>query len=175
MGKMRKFFAIFLVGCLIWGIGVTALATEHMAQAGSKEIEVTAKSVSSISTPIVYSVDIDWGNMNFTYTQQNTNKWNAGNHSYSLTSDGFWDNPSSNITVTNHSNVAVRVKMMYTALGNTGVKGVLTNATAELAAGEVGNYGGADSVTATLTVSGTPNSTVASDGVKVGTIKVTIN
>ena len=90
-------------------------------------------------------------------------------------SDGFWDNPSSNITVTNHSNVAVRVKMMYTALGNTGVKGVLTNATAELAAGEVGNYGGADSVTATLTVSGTPNSTVASDGVKVGTIKVTIN
>ena len=41
---MRKFFAIFLVVCLIWGIGVTALATEHMAQAGSKEIEVTAKS-----------------------------------------------------------------------------------------------------------------------------------
>ena len=75
---MRKFFAIFLVVCLIWGIGVTALATEHMAQAGSKEIEVTAKSVSTISTPIVYSVDIDWGNMNFTYTQQNTNKWNAG-------------------------------------------------------------------------------------------------
>lgn len=172
---MRKFFAIFLVVCLSWDVGITVLASEHMAQVGSKEIEVTAKSTSTVSTPIVYSVDIDWGNMNFTYTRHNTNKWNAGNHSYSLVSDGAWDNPTANITVTNHSNVAVQVKMMYTAQGNTGVKGTLTNATAELAAGEVGNYSSADSVTATLTVSGTPNSTVASDGVKVGTIKVTIN
>ena len=172
---MRKLFAIFLVVCLICGIGITAVATEHMAQVGSKEIEVTAKSASSISTPIVYSVDIDWGNMNFTYTWHNTNKWNAGNHFYSLVSDGAWDHPTANITVTNHSNVAVNVKMMYTALGNTGVKGVLTNASAELAAGEVGKYDGADSVTATLTVSGTPNSTVDSESVKVGTIKVTIN
>ena len=172
---MKKIFAILLIACLIWTIGITALASEHIGQVGSKEIEVTANYASTNSTPVVYSVDIDWSNMNFTYTRRNINIWNAGNHSYSLVSDGGWDNTSANITVTNHSNVAVRVKMVYKAQGNTGIKAALTNGTAELAAGEEGNYNGADSVTATLTVSGTPNGAIASEAVKIGTIKVTIN
>jgi len=112
--------------------------------------------------------------MTFIYTQHNTNKWNAANHSYSTASHGAWDRNTATITVTNHSNVGVDVKMKYTAVGSTGVKGVLTNASGALAAGETGNYEGADSVTATLTISGTPGSVVTTEGVKVGTIKVTI-
>lgn len=172
---MKKLPAILLTVCLIWSIPIRAVATEHLGHTGSKEIEVTAKYASTTATPIVYSVDIDWSNMTFTYTQRNINKWNAANHSYSTASDGAWDNDTATITVTNHSNVAVDVKMKYTALGNTGVKGVLTNATAALAAGETGNYHGADSFTAKLTISGKPGSTVTSEGVKIGTIKVTIS
>lgn len=172
---MRKIVALVLVVCLIWTIGITAVATEHIGQTGSKEIAVTAQYASTSSTPTVYSVDISWSSMNFTYTQHNTNKWNAGNHSYSLESKGSWDHSTANITVTNHSNVAVRVKMAYSALGNTGVKAVLTNATGELAAGKEGDYNGADSVTATLTVSGTPTTAVSTEAVKVGTVKVTIS
>ena len=83
--------------------------------------------------------------------------------------------PTATVTVTNHSNVSVNVDLTYTAVAGTGVTGRLTNASDTLNAGEEGNYNGADSVTATLTISGTPTSTITSEGVKIGTIKVTIN
>ena len=156
-------------------MSVTALAAENIGQNGSKEIEVTAKYSSTTSTPDVYSVDIEWSSMTFTYTQTSTKKWNADDHSYDTVSEGAWDKTSATITVTNHSNVSVNVDMKYTAVENTGVKGALTNTSAVLNAGEEGNYNGADSVSAKLTISGKPNSTVTDDGVKVGTIKVTIS
>ena len=172
---MRKLFAMFLAACLVGAIGITAFAAERIGQAGTKEIEVTAKYASATSTPAVYSVDLDWSSMIFTYTQHNIQSWNAGDHSYRLTSKGEWDNDTATITVTNHSNVAVKVKMTYAAVGGLGVKGKLTNASATLAAGEVGDYSQADSVTATLTISGTPSTEITADGTKIGTIKVSIS
>ena len=51
----------------------------------------------------------------------------------------------------------------------------LTGGNAVLSAGEEGNYAGADSLTATLTIGGKPSEAVTTDGVKIGTIKVTIS
>lgn len=175
MLKMRKFMMFLFAIGLLMGTSIPAFAAENIGRNESREIDVTAKYDSSTSTPNVYSVDIDWSSMTFTYTQSETKKWNASDHSYSTVSEGGWDKTSATVTVTNHSNVSVNVDLTYTAVAGTGVTGRLTNASDTLNAGEEGNYNGADSVTATLTISGTPTSTITSEGVKIGTIKVTIN
>ena len=175
---MKKVLAIILALTLVMSMSATVFAADEsdtVGQNGSKEIEVSAKYASSTNTPNVYSVDIEWSSMTFTYTQKDTKTWNAADHSYETASEGEWDKTTATITVTNHSNVSVDVDVTYTAVENTGVSGTLTNASAVLDAGEEGKYDNAASVTTTLTISGTPNSTVTSDGVKVGTIKVTIS
>lgn len=175
---MKKILVMALALALMMSMSITAQAAqdpETVGQNESKEIDVTAKYSASVDTPNVYSVDITWTSMTFTYTRTDTKTWNAADHSYGTTSEGSWDKTSSTVKVTNHSNVSVNVDVEYTAVENTGVSASLTNASAVLQAGEEGNYGGADSVTATLTISGTPNDTVTADGIKVGTIKVTIS
>ena len=99
--------------------------------------------------------------MTFTYTREDTLTWNAKDHSYQARSSGGWDKTRATITVTNHSNVDVRVTITYTPVENTGITGVLRNATGKLDAGKVGDYDGADSMTATLVISGTPTSSSA--------------
>lgn len=169
---MRKFLCVCLIILLFVSTQSAVLAASPEIE--NKEIDVTAKYQSSTETPAVYSVDISWSSMTFTYTESNTKNWNSTNHSYGTESLGVWDKTAATVTITNHSNVSVEVSTVYTSAGETGITGALTNPTAELAAGAVGNYDGADSHTATLTISGTPNNTVPADGVKIGTVKVTI-
>ena len=174
---MKKIVTLILTIILIMSISVPAFATEAMdtvGQNGAKDINVTAKYDSSTEMPNVYSVDIEWSSMTFTYTQKDTKTWNAADHSYNTSSEGAWDKTTATITVTNHSNVAVNTNVAYTAVEETGITGTVTDAASVLDAGVEGNYDGADSHTATLTISGTPNDTVTSDGITVGTIKVTI-
>ena len=85
-----------------------------------------------------------------------------------------WDKTRGSITVTNHSNVDVQVTVAYLPEPDTGVKGVLKNASARLKAGIVGDYKGADCMTATLTVSGKPEKTVNEAGMNVGKLRITI-
>ena len=173
---MKKVFSVLLVTTLIASLSISALAANQTVGAnGSEEIDVTAKYESSVDTPVVYSVDISWSSMTFTYAQESTKNWNASDHSYETITQGAWENNSATITVTNHSNTAVDVAVTYTAVENTGVTGTLTNGSGTLAAGTEGDYAGADALIATFTVSGTPNSTVTAAGVKVGTLKVTID
>ena len=174
---MKRVFTFLLALSLLMCSSVTAYAAEFPETVGkneSAEIDVTAKYSSSTVTPTVYSVDISWSNMTFTYTQEDTKTWNAADHSYETSTKGEWDKTSATVTVTNHSNAAVQVDVEYTPVQDTGVTGTLTNTSAALNAGEEGNYSGAESLTATLTISGKPNSTVSSSGIKIGTIKVTI-
>ena len=85
-----------------------------------------------------------------------------------------WDKTRGSITVTNHSNVDVQVTVAYLPEPDTGIKGVLKNASARLKAGVVGDYKGADHMTATLTVSGKPEKTVNEAGMNVGKLRITI-
>ena len=174
---MKKALTYIIAFSLLFSMSVTASATgtpETVGQNGSKEIDVTATYSTTSHTPNVYSVDIEWSSLNFTYTQKNTKIWNAENHSYSTTTKGEWDKTTATITVTNHSNIAVNTEVEYTAVAGTGIRGVVTNSSAVLDAGEVGNYDGADSNTTTLTISGTPKDNATSETVKIGTVKVTI-
>lgn len=175
---MKKILSCILAFLLVMNMSVCAYATETagtVGQNGSKEIDVTAKYSSSTDTPSVYSVDIEWSSMIFTYTQKETKTWNAANHSYTTAKEGAWDKDTATITVTNHSNVSVNANVVYTEVTGMGISGTLANNSAELDAGVEGDYDAADSFTATLSIEGTPNNSVTSEGVTIGTIKVTIS
>ena len=162
---MKKIITLLMALAMVMSLSVTAFASDL---GGSKD--VTAKYEQNESEQPIYNVDLNWGDLTFTYTETTTKVWNPETHTYDTTTTGSWDK----ITVTNHSNVSVDVAMSVTPVDGTGVDVSLTGGNATLAAGEVGNVDGAASVTGTITVSGKPNSTVTEDGIKVASITVTI-
>lgn len=167
---MRKLQRVFLLLILLGMIGISAFAADD----ASREIDVNAKYKTVSVAPASYSVDLLWSDMTFTYTKEETHIWDAKEHSYKTRSSGKWDKTKASITVTNHSNVDVQVVITYTPEENTGITGVLKNGTGTLDAGTVGDYEGADSMTATLVISGTPTEKVTETETKIGSLKVTI-
>ena len=123
---------LFLPGLL----GINAFAS----QIGSREIDVKAKYTVVSTTPASYSVDLQWTDMTFTYTREDTRIWNPLTHTYKTGSRSGWDKTRGSITVTNHSNVDVKVTVAYLPEPDTGVKGILKNASAKLKAGIVGDF-----------------------------------
>ena len=140
---------------------------------GSYSAEVKGTYHPGGSGAVVYSVDIAWTDMNFTYTGAGEGTWNPETHQYSGSSEGAWTASNDSITVTNHSNAAVKATAKFEAdsgyesttmtFGNNG-------ATVATAVGtEV-----ASAPSATITVA--PGGTLAesANGGKIGTITVSI-
>lgn len=167
---MRKLLFLLVTMLLASCLSVSATAADQ----NSQKIDVTAKYATESVAPAAYSVDISWTDMTFTYTDTQNHIWNPSDHSYKTTSKGKWDKTKATITVTNHSNVDVRVKVSFEAVEGTGITGVLKNASRKLKAGEPGHYDSADSMTATLTIKGTPTKLVTSTGTKIGNVVVSI-
>lgn len=167
LGKIGWLPVLLLVVC-ICGLGVAA------AEIGSREIDVNARYKTVSRAPASYSVDLEWSDMTFTYTRENTLTWNAKDHSYKSRSSGKWDKTKGLITVTNHSNVDVQVTIQYIPLEDTGIIGTLRNGSRKLKAGKEGDYEGADSMTATLTISGKPTALVTEEETRIGNLTITI-
>ena len=167
---MKRIRWILILLLISGALGVQALAS----QVGTKEIDVKAKYQVTSVTPASYSIDLSWTDMTFTYTKENTRIWDPATHTYKTESTSGWDGAQGTVTVVNHSNVDVQVTVEYLPEPDTGIKGILKNATAKLKAGAVGDYAGADRMTATLTVSGTPEETVAATETKIGRLRITI-
>ena len=164
---------------LLWRMALLSLPVllginARASQIGSREIDVKAKYTVISTTPASYSVDLQWTDMTFTYTREDTRIWNPLTHTYKTGSRAGWDKTRGSITVTNHSNVDVQVTVAYLPEPDTGIKGILKNTSAKLKAGAVGDYKGADRMTATLTVSGTPEETVTASGTNIGKLRITI-
>lgn len=169
---MKKMIAPALALTLCLCMGTTALA----AGLGEQDpIDVTAKYNDAAATLTVYSVDLTWADMTFTYNESGTRTWDPDTHTYTENITSGWNRTTADVMATNHSNAAVKVTMVYDAKGDTGVTGTLSNASFKLAAGVEGDYANADSDAATLTISGTPNGSVTAEGITVGTITVTIS
>lgn len=178
----KKILTGLLTLTMLMTTGITTFAAEggSLANAGTgeKTIDVTASYQPLDSNGgDVYSVDIVWENMNFKYTDSGEKVWNPETHTYSNATEGRWDKTQANITVTNHSNVAVNIVIAYTptSTANTGITGTITKASATLRAGELEKPDEADSMTTTLKISGRPNDSVTKDGVKIGTITIQIS
>lgn len=174
---MKKLFTSALTVVMAAGLSISAVAAESSAAANTspttltesgatKDIAVKAVYVDNTDMAGEVSATVEWGKMEFTYTVGGTKEWNADDHSYSLSnSTSGWSEEGNTVKVTNHSNVDINTTFTYTQV-NTALTGTLTydktasNGTVKLNKGAVNSAATADSVTATLTLSGTPSSTM---------------
>lgn len=170
--NMKKFVSMLAVAALTCTMGTTAFAADQDGvNTGSYSADV--KGTYQAGGAVVYSVDIAWTDMSFTYTGAGEGTWDPETHQYSGSSEGAWTASDDSITVTNHSNAAVKATASYQA--ETGYESTTmtfgnNEATVATAVGtEV-----ASAPSATITV--TPGGTLAesADGGKIGTITVSI-
>ena len=168
---MKKLVSLLAAAALTCAMGTTAFAAD---QDGVSTGDYTADVKGTYQAgAVVYSVDIAWTDMNFTYTGAGEGTWNPETHQYSGSSEGAWTASDDSITVTNHSNAAVKATASYQA--ETGYESTTmtfgnNEATVATAVGtEV-----ASAPSATITV--TPGGTLAesANGGKIGTITVSI-
>ena len=99
----------------------------------------------------VYSVDVSWGSMEFTYTDGAVSKiWNPSTHQYTESGvEGNWSNQdgANKVTVTNRSNKALTATVEATTSGSyAGITAKADKASLSLADASIG---------ATTTVAGT--------------------
>lgn len=174
---MKKLIATALALTMTLSLSTTALAAGNVngAVVGPQEpIDVTAKYNDSTADPIVYSVDLKWDDMTFTYNESGTRTWDPDTHTYTDTTSAGWDKISAAVTATNHSNVQVTVKFDYTPQGATGVNASMSKDSFQLAAGVENKPNEAATNSSNLMIAGTPNNSVTAEGVTIGTITVTI-
>ena len=175
---MKKIIAAALALTMTLSLSTTALVAGNVdgAGLGSQDINVTAKYNDGVKEPTVYSVDLTWEDMTFTYNESGTRTWDPDTHTYTDTTSAGWDKISAAVTATNHSNAQVTVKFDYTPQGATGVNASMSKDSFKLAAGVENKPNEAATDSSNLTIdSGTkPNSSVTAEGVTIGTITVTI-
>lgn len=175
--SMKKLIATALALTMTLSLSTTALAAGNVdgAGVGSQDpIDVTAKYNNSTADPIVYSVDLKWDDMTFTYNESGTRTWDPDTHTYTDTTSAGWDKTTAAVTATNHSNTEVTVSFTYTPQGTTGVNASMSKDSFKLAAGVENKPNEAATDSSILTITGTPNNSVTAEGVTIGTITVTI-
>ena len=140
---------------------------------GSYSAEVKGTYQAGGSGAVVYSVDIAWTNMNFTYTGAGEGTWDPETHQYSGSSEGAWTASDDSITVTNHSNAAVKATAKFEAdSGYESTTMTFGNNGATVATAVGTDVASAPSATITVTPGGTLAE--SADGGKIGTITVSI-
>lgn len=171
---MKKILSLILALALVMSLSVTAFAAETNDGSQNTSIDVNALYSDGVSTPEVISVNVEWGAMSFTYSVSGTKTWDATKHEYTTNSNAAWTATGNTVTVTNHSNVAVKAELSFDADAayNT-VTGSFDKATLLLDSGDGLTYANADKDTATLTLAGTLADSVKTS-TKVGTITVKI-
>lgn len=177
--SMKKLIATALALTMTLSLSTTALAAGNVDGAGvgsQVPIDVTAKYNDSATEPTVYSVDLTWEDMTFTYNESGTRIWDPDTHTYTDITSAGWDKDTAAVTATNHSNTKVTVSFTYTPQGDTGVTASMSKLRFILAAGVENMPNDAATDSSLLTIKGDtkPNSSVTAEGVTIGTITVTI-
>lgn len=124
----------------------------------------------------VYSVDIAWGDMEFTYTAA-AGVWDPATHTITGADGGTWkvNNEGGNkITVTNHSNTAVTATINYAAAsGYDSIIGSFDKTSLDLATAVGTEVSNAPKDSTELTLSG-PLASSTPASTTIGTITVTL-
>ena len=87
---------------------------------GTTNITITGIYQASTASAEVISVDLVWDDMSFTYTAPSKGTWNPETHEYENASEGGWawngateEKNAPVITLTNHSNIAVKTAFAF--------------------------------------------------------------
>lgn len=99
---------------------------EDIGDRNSKTIPVTGIYAGDEEEVRVVSVDLEWGGMEFVFTPYV--EWNPENHTYESVENnpGTWDlaeNSNNHVKVTNHSNVAIDVSLIFQGNSGLGTEG----------------------------------------------------
>lgn len=178
---MKKKTALVLTLAMVFSLAPLSAYADTIGTAGgtaSHDVTATYRADSSGGAGgTVYSVDITWGDMAFTYTAE-AGIWDPATHTTTSSADGVWtvNNDGGNtIKVTNHSNTGVTAAFSYAAASGFGdISGTFDNASLNLASAVGTAVDEAPNGTAALSLSGALGSTTA-DNTKIGTITVTLN
>lgn len=122
----------------------------------SKDVDLSYEGTSQ-SEP-VYSIDVIWTDLTFTYTE-GTAQWDPSNHDYSSTvEDPKWTDSTGEITVTNHSNAQIFVEITFEkALTPNGTAALeISNNSFTLANAENTTVSDAPSLKSKITAAGIP-------------------
>ena len=172
--NMKKLVSMLVAAALVCTMSTTAFAADQDGVGtGDHTAEVKGTYQAGGSGAVVYSVDIAWDSLEFTYTAAGEGTWNPETHEYNGATQASWSE-SKNITVTNHSNAAVTATAAFQAdTGYTDVTMTFGENNGNTIATAVGTQVG-EAPSATITV--TPGGTLAesANGGKIGTITVSI-
>lgn len=175
---MKKTVTSLIALALTASMGTTTFADTITSKDGSSSTPISATYSATTPTPdTVISVDVAWGSMEFTYKNNDTKVWNPDDHKYVVTpQDATWscETDANKITVTNHSNAAVKASLTYTEKNGSKITGSFKNANLSLASAEGTAQGAAPKADATLTVEGQLAET-ATTKATIGSVTVTIS
>lgn len=111
---MKKLISTILVAAVTASLSISAFAGEHIDKTeGSYNIAVNGSYEEGSSSDKKVSVDIIWTAMDFTYNAGSDGEWNADDHSYSNGTKAGWSDNKADITVKNHSNIAVTASFTF--------------------------------------------------------------
>lgn len=171
---MKKFLSVIAALSVMSALTIGVSAADSTISQGEQSIDVQAKFNDGVTTETVYSVDVSWGAMEFTYSESGSMTWNPDDHTYTDTTVANWTAEGNTVTVINHSNADVDVSFEFGALSEyENVTGSFDVSSKTLKAGVVNEYDSADKVTSTLTLSGEMEKS-AKEFTKVGTVTITI-
>lgn len=142
-----------------------------------KDADVKAQYIPGGNMETVYSVDVSWGAMEFTYSPGNGGVWNPETHQVEGAVVAGWQHKdgANQVRVVNHSNTAVDVKFAFAAdPGFEAVIGAFDKPNEVLANAMNTDPNAAPSVTSALTLSGELSDQAASM-TKIGSITVSID
>lgn len=173
---MKKLFSLVLALALLLSLSVPAFAAEITPNGNNASADVNGTYVAGAESDIVYSVDIAWEGLNFTYTDSSKGTWNPTNHAYENGTAASWSG-TGNITVTNHSNdgiVVIPAYMQEEAYKDASMNFDATALTVASADNGEGEEGAGAAKSGTITVTPTGSLPAGTSETKIGTITLTI-
>lgn len=177
--RIKKLTAVAMTGMMVFGMGTSVFAASPITEVGGSDTgDVKATYAANTKAETVYSVDITWGNMQYTYTIDSEGTWNPSTHQFvGASGEGEWScaEGANQVKVTNHSNAAVKASFKYAAEeGYDEISGTFNKNIADLATAEGTAVEEAPTETVSLELEGALDKNVTNP-TQIGTATVTLN
>ena len=171
---MKKRLAMLLALAMM--MSTTAIAADVEAAGGSSDASVKATYEEGTgASAVIFSVDIEWEGLSFTYYEESNPVWDPTTHDYTsgeYQAEGWDKSQAGTVTVTNHSNTDILANFTY------GAKSGFDSATMNFDFAQIYVASPvADKTEKTASNSVVPGGTLpeGTDNAEIGTITVTIS